>query len=206
MEITHIGHACFRLRGKTATLVIDPYDPQMVGLKMPKLTADAVLCTHSHGDHHYLEAVEEARVVIDGPGEYEVSQATILGIPASHGADRGSVTIYRIQMDGLVLVHLGDLGEKLKSEQLDELNEVDILMVPVGGRFTLDAGQAAEVVAQIEPKIVIPMHYKVEGLAIEIGTKDAFLKEMGKEEVRPQPKLVITKEKLPPEMEVVVLE
>lgn len=206
MEITHIGHSCFKLRGKTATLVIDPYDPKMLGLKMPKLTADAVLCTHSHGDHHYLEAVEEARVIIEGPGEYEISGAAILGIPASHGADRGDITVYRIQMDGLTLVHLGDLGEKLKSEQLDELDEVDVLMVPVGGRFTIDAHQATEVVAQIEPKIVIPMHYKVEGLNLELASKDAFLKEMGKESIQPQPKLVITKDKLPAEQQVVVLE
>lgn len=190
MEITHLGHACFRLRAKNTALVIDPFSSKMTGLRMSKVTADAVLCTHGHLDHHDLERVEGYRVVIDAPGEYEVGGAQILGIAAFH------ITLYQIKLEGLTLAHLGDLGQTLTDKMVEELDGVDILMIPTGGVNTIGPAEAAQVVAQLEPKIVIPMHYPV----------DLFLKEMGKEGVKPQPKLVITKDKLPEEMEVIVLE
>lgn len=209
MEITHLGHACFKLRGKNVTLLIDPFSED-IGLKMPKVTADAVLTTHRHPDHHDLSRVSDYRVLIEGPGEYEVGGAQIVGISAFHdtakGQERGKVTLYHIKMDGLSLAHLGDLGDKLNETQIEKLSGVDILMVPVGGTFTISPGVAAEVVAQIEPKVVIPMHYFVPGLKFNLASVDSFLKEMGKEEVKPQPKLVVTKDKLPQEVEVVVLE
>lgn len=209
MEITHLGHACFRLRGKNVALLIDPFSEE-IGLKMTKVTADAVLTTHQHADHHDLSKVEGYRVLIEGPGEYEVGGAQILGIAAFHdkskGSERGRVTLYEIKMDGLSLVHLGDLGDKLTDKQVEDLDDVDILMVPVGGTFTIDPAAAGEVVVQLEPKIVIPMHYFVPGLKYNLLPVENFLKEMGKEGVKPQPKLVISKEKLPEEMEVAVLE
>lgn len=209
MEIIHLGHACFRLRGKSATLILDPFS-ETTGLKMPKSSADAVLITHKHPDHSDLSRVEGYRVLIEGPGEYETGGAQIVGISAFHdsdkGKERGKITVYHIEMDGLSLVHLGDLGVKLNESQIEELNGVDILMIPVGGLFTITPAVAAEVVAQLEPKIVIPMHYFVPGLKFDLLPVENFLKEMGKEDVKPQPKLVITKDKLPQEMEVVVLE
>lgn len=209
MEITHLGHACFRLRGKTATLILDPFSEE-IGLKMPKVSADAVLITHKHFDHSDISKVEGYRVLIEGPGEYEVGGAQIIGIPAFHdkskGQERGKVTLYQIKMDGLSLVHLGDLGEKLSDQQIEELNGVDILMIPVGGIFTIDPPTASEVVTQLDPKIVIPMHYLVPGLKSNLLPLGNFLKEMGKEDTKPQSKLVITKDKLPEEMEVAVLE
>lgn len=209
MEITHLGHACFKLRGKNTTLLLDPFG-ENIGLKMPKVTADVVLTTHKHFDHHDLSKVEDYRVLIESPGEYEVGGAQILGISAYHdaqkGADRGKVTLYQIKMDGLTLVHLGDLGEKLNEKQTEELNGADILMIPVGGIFTIDAVVASEVVGQIEPKIVIPMHYLVPGLKFNLLPLVNFLKEMGKDDVKPQTKLVVTKDKLPEELEVVVLD
>ncbi|MBI4100386.1 MBL fold metallo-hydrolase [Candidatus Microgenomates bacterium] len=209
MEISHLGHACFKLRGKNITLLIDPFDDS-IGLKMPKVTADAVLCTHAHPDHHDLSRVEGYRVVIEKPGEYEVGGAQILGVSAFHdaskGSERGKVTCFQIKMDGLSLVHLGDLGTKLTSDQVEELNDIDILMVPTGGLFTISSSEAAEVAAQLEPKIIIPMHYKVDNLKLALEPVNNFLKAMGKENVKPQPKLVVNKDKLPGEPEVVVLE
>ena len=209
MEVTHLGHSCFKLRGKGVTLLIDPFSEE-IGLKMPKMTADAVLVTHKHADHHDLSKVSEYRVLVEGPGEYEIGGAQIFGISAFHdssgGKERGKITIYHIKMDGLTIVHLGDLGEKLNDKQIEELDGVDILMIPVGGVFTIDAAKAAEVVAQLEPKIVIPMHYFVPGLKYNLSPVTNFLKEMGKEGIKPQPKLVITKEKLLEETELVVLE
>lgn len=209
MEITHLGHACFKLRGKNATLIIDPFSSD-IGLKMPKIEADAVLCTHRHPDHHDLSRVENYRVLIESQGEYEVGGAQILGVLGFHdknkGAERGRITLFQIKMDGLTIVHLGDLGDKLTDQQIEELDGADILMIPVGGTFTIDAALATEVVAQLGPKIVIPMHYMVPELKFNLLPVENFLKEMGKEDVKPLPKLVVTKDKLPAETEVVVLE
>ncbi|MDP3998233.1 MAG: MBL fold metallo-hydrolase [bacterium] len=211
MEITHLGHSCFKLRGKNVTLLLDPPSEEEMGFKILKSTVDAVLTTHNHPDHHDLDRVEGYRVLIEGPGEYEVGGALILGISAFHdnvkGKDKGKVTLFQIKVDGLTLAHLGDLGDKLNEAQIEELNGVDILMIPVGGHSTISPAVAAEVAAQLEPKIVIPMHYLVPGLKnTSLMPVENFLKEMGKEATPPQPKLVITKDKLPQELEVVVLE
>lgn len=210
MEISHIGHACFKLRGRKTTLIIDPYLPSATGLKIPKLVADAVLCTHGHDDHHNLVAVAGYRVVIEAPGEYEVAGAQILGVPAFHdsssGSERGRVTLFQIKIEGLTLVHLGDLGHKLDEKETEELNGVDILMIPVGGVYTLNAREASLVVSQLAPKIVIPMHYKVAGLKYNLEPVERFLKEMGKEGIKPEPKLIMTKDRLPEDLQVIILE
>jgi len=214
MEIYHLGHASFKIRGRQATLVTDPFSPEMTGLKFPKVEADIVTVSHQHEDHNAISnlksQISNGPLIISGPGEYESRGVKILGISTFHdssqGSERGKNTVYQIKMDGLTLVHLGDLGEKLTTEQVETLNGVDILMVPVGGVYTIDSKGAVQVVGQLEPRIVIPMHYHVPGLKFELEPLDKFLKEMGKEETTPQPKLVISKDKLPEEMEVVVLE
>lgn len=209
MEITHLGHSSFKIRGKSLTLVTDPFLPEMVGLKFPKVEADIVTISHNHEDHNQARLVGGNPRIFSGAGEYEVGGTKIVGIQTYHdnekGAKFGKNTIYQIQMDGLILAHLGDLGGKLTTEQIETLNGVDIIFVPVGGTFSLDAHNASEVVAQFEAKIVIPMHYGLPGLKIDLSPVDKFLEEMGKEEVKPQPKLVVTKDKLPDELEVVVL-
>lgn len=215
MEITSLGHASFKIRGKQATLVTDPYDPSLVGLKFPRnIEADIVTVSHDHPDHNYVTAVSGQPFVIRGPGEYEVKGVAMVGIATFHdeagGGKRGRNTLYRIDIDGVSLVHLGDLGHKLTSEQLDALDGVDILLTPVGGFYTIDAGVAAQIVGDLEPKIVIPMHYNRAGLNQdgfgELQPVSAFLKEIGKEGVAPQPKLTISKDKLPTELQVIVLE
>lgn len=215
MDIYWGGQALFRLKGKNATVVIDPYDPEFTGLKLPKeLSADVVLSSHEHGDHNNTGVVKNATgenpPVFKEPGEYEVAGVVITGISSFHddanGSERGKNTIFNIMIDGLNILHLGDLGQsKLTEEQLTQIGDVDILLVPVGSIFTIDGKAAAGIVSQLEPKIIIPIHYKTPGLKFELEGVEGFLKEMGAENIVSQPKLSISKEKLPEEPMVVLL-
>jgi len=212
MEIKYFGHSCFLLRDKNATLLTDPFSPE-VGLKLPRIAADIVTITHDHYDHNNTGIVQakmrEEPFIIKGPGEYEVSGVSIFGVATYHdnslGKERGRNTIYIIIMDGIRLAHLGDLGHILTDEQLEEVNGVDILFIPTGGIYTLDAKEAVEVIGQIEPRIVIPMHYQLPGLKIKLNPVEDFLKEMGLKEIKPLDKLVVSRERLPEERAVVVL-
>lgn len=213
MDITYLGHSSFKLRGKNALVVTDPFGGS-IGLPFPKHTAaDIVTVSHDHDDHNAIQVIEGSPFVISGPGEYEIKGVGIVGMGVYHddqkGEKRGKNTIYRIELDGLTIVHLGDLGHELTSAQVDALDGVDILLVPVGGVYTIDAGLAAKVVGEIEPTIVIPMHYNRPGLDQKmfagVAGVDAFLKEMGKTDVTPQPKFSVTREKLPEEMQIIVL-
>lgn len=213
MDITYLGHSSFKLRGKQASIVTDPFG-SMVGLPFPKhTTADIVTISHDHEDHNAPGAVEGNPFVVAGPGEYEIKGVGIVGVGVFHddssGAKRGKNTIYRIELDGISIVHLGDLGHELTSAQVDNLDGVDILLVPVGGVYTIDAAMAAKVVGEIEPAMVIPMHYNRPGLDQKtfggLSGVDVFLKEMGKADITAQAKFSITEDKLPEEMQVVVL-
>ena len=207
-----MGHAAFKIKGKEATIVTDPFDPKSVGFDFPKVKVDIVTVSHDHDDHNFVEGVGGEPFIISGPGEYEVSGVQIFGVKAYHdnkkGAERGKTTLYLIEMDDLSLVHLGDLGHKLEHDQVEELNSVDILMVPVGGIYTINAETAAEVVAQLEPKIVIPMHYQTPELKLprKLDPVGKFLEQMGEENVRREKRLRVTKSSLPEDTEVVVLE
>ncbi|MBI2595152.1 MBL fold metallo-hydrolase [Candidatus Daviesbacteria bacterium] len=209
MDIYWYGQACFKIKGKNATIFIDPFKPDFTGLKLPKdMEADIALSTHDHDDHNNLEAVLSNPVKISGPGEYEAKGVSIIGIQVAHdgtgGLDRGKNTVYNIMVDGLNIVHLGDLGHKLSEDQVQEIGSTDILMAPVGGIYTVGAKEAEEIIVQLEPKIIIPMHYLIPGLKFELEGVEHFLKDMG-EGSEPLPKLSITKDKLPEEPKVVVL-
>lgn len=214
MDITYFGHSSFRLRGKTATVVTDPYSAD-IGLKFPRhIEADIVTVSHDHRDHNAVEQIEGNPFVIRGPGEYEIKGIGVVGFSVFHdeqkGALRGKNTIYRIEVDGVSIVHLGDLGHMLTSEEVEALDGVNVLMVPVGGLHTIDAAKASHLINEIEPSIVIPMHYGRPELNQKIFSTLAplsvFLKEIGKESIAPIPKLAISKDKLPAEMQVVVFE
>lgn len=215
MDIYWLGQACFKLKSKNTTVLIDPFDAEFTGLKLPKdLAADIVLSTHEHEDHNNTSLVKgintTSPMVFKQSGEYEVSGVIITGIPSFHdnsvGSERGLNTIFHIMLDGLNIVHLGDLGQsKLSEDQIAQISETDILLVPVGSVYTIDGKQASDIVSQLEPKIIIPMHYFIEGLKFQLDPVDKFLKEMGAESVVAQPKLSITKDKLPEEPQVVVL-
>ncbi len=215
MDIYWYGQACFKLKGKTASVIIDPFDSEFTGLKLPKeVQGDMVLISHEHEDHNNSSDIETALgkkpMVFRDPGEYEVGGVVISGLSSFHddtqGLERGKNIIFHLLFDGLDIVHLGDLGQsKLTEEQIAQIGEVDILLIPVGGVYTIDSKGAASIVAQLEPKIIIPMHFKTEGLKFELSGVEGFLKEMGAEAVTPVPKLSTTKDKLPEEPQVVVL-
>lgn len=215
MDIFPLGHSSFRIKGKNAVVVTDPFDPAFTGIKFPKIEeADIVMISHDHPDHNAVSQVPGKPFVIKGPGEYEVKGVTVVGIASYHdekkGEERGKNTIYKFTVDGINLCHLGDLGQKLTEKQVEEIGDVDVLFVPIGGFYTISPEIASEVIAQIEPFVVIPMHYKRDDLKEEIAEKleglDKFLKQMGAEGLEKQNKYTISKDKLPEIMTIVVIE
>ena len=147
--------------------------------------------------------------MVAGPGEYEISGVLIIGIPTCHDADggkiRGKNTVYLMEVDGIAVCHLGDLGHVLTEEQVEEIDDVDVLLLPVGGVSTIDAPVATEVIRRLEPGVVIPMHYKTPELKRELEPVDKFLKEMGIEQIDAQPKLSLTQSSLPTSPQVFLL-
>ncbi|TSC75361.1 MAG: hypothetical protein G01um101430_456 [Parcubacteria group bacterium Gr01-1014_30] len=229
MQITWKGQACFQItavpdKNSQVKIVIDPYSEE-IGLRLPKLEADIVLSTHNHYDHNNVKAISpsagaltelsrtssgQAHFLVEGPGEYEAKGVIIQGIHSWHdekeGAERGSNTIYTLEAEDLRLCHLGDLGQKeLTSEQLEKIGQVDILMIPVGGVYTIDAKGALKVMSQIEPKIAIPMHYALPKLKVKLDGIDKFLKEVGLKRITPEAKLVVKKKDLSEEEAKIVL-
>ncbi len=212
MEITLLGHASFRIKGKKATIVTDPFNSDMVGLKYPRQSADIVTVSHDHSDHNEVGNVSSVKKVIGGPGEYEILGASFIGISTYHddkkGELRGKNTIYVIEVDGLRLAHLGDLGHKLSEKVLEMIGNIDILMIPVGGEYTIGPEAAVEVVRSIEPTITIPMHYQVRGMKPDLFNKlekvDHFLSDLGLP-VEKLPKLIIRKETLGEDQKIIVL-
>lgn len=210
MEITWFGHSCFLLRSGEVRLLTDPFDNSLgyPPLKS-KLAVNIITVSHSHPGHNYTAKLKDKSRVIDGPGEYEIRGVFIDGIRMFHdneqGSKRGQNTVYVIEMDGLILCHLGDLGHSLSPQQVQELSRVEVLMLPVGGVSTLNAEMAARVVRLLEPRIVIPMHFKTE-VTHWLEPVDRFLKEMGSRGVAPQSKLSITRSGLPNETQVILLE
>lgn len=214
MYITWLGHSCFKLQDKigpdSITVITDPFDPSYTGLSLPKTEADIVTISHDHKDHNYLAGIKGQPFAVQRAGEYEYKGVFIEGIDAAHdnkdGAERGPIVMYRIDMDDLSIAHLGDLGHALETKQLEKLEGTDILLIPVGGKYTLNASQAVEVINQIEPRIVIPMHYAVPGLKInDLDKLDKFVKEIGLTPIY-EDKLKITKKDLPLEdTELVIL-
>ena len=179
MKIQYLGHSCFKLTESTGTTIItDPY--KGIGYELPKgLKADAVTVSHSHFDHNHVKAIGGHPRVLDKEGFYELPGVEITGIKSYHdnqgGRQRGENIIYKFRMDGLEVCHLGDLGEECSSELLEMILPVNILLIPVGGTYTVDAELAKEYVDRIMPEIVIPMHYKTRSLNLDLDKADAFL-------------------------------
>ena len=216
MIITYHGHSCFKLKGKTGTLVFDPYD-EVVGWTLPTLSADVVVISHGHHDHNNVKAVRptsrrDQPFVVTQPGEYEVGGISVFGVATYHddqeGILRGTNSVFTALIDGVRVTHLGDLGHQLTAEQAEAIGSSDVLLCPVGGHFTINPEGAVKVIRALEPSIVIPMHYLTEkhdkNLFADMKTVADFLKEYSVE-VSPLPQLDVDHSRLPEETTVVVL-
>jgi L-ascorbate metabolism protein UlaG (beta-lactamase superfamily) len=187
MEITYLGHSSFKIKTKSASVITDPFDPKEVGLKYSGVEGEIVTVSHDHKDHNAADKVSSVKKILTGPGEYEISGISIMGYRTYHdkkeGAERGKNTVFVIEAEGLRLVHLGDIGHALNDDLVDEIGDVDVLMIPVGGFYTIGPKEATEVISKIEPYFVIPMHYKTPDLSPSLGDNllpvEDFLKESG---------------------------
>ncbi|HZY40896.1 MAG TPA: MBL fold metallo-hydrolase [Anaerolineae bacterium] len=211
VEITWLGHSCFRLRDRSATVVTDPYGKD-IGLILPRVRADIVTLSHDADDHNYVKGVKGEFRVLTGPGEYEVSSVFVTGLELRGSKKKETAagprnTVFLFEFDDLTVCHLGDLNIVPTQAQVEEaLGAVDVLLIPVGGEESLNASQAAEVVSLLEPHIVIPMHYHVPDITLNLDPVGKFLKEMGLDKVQPQESLKISRSGLPDETQIVLLE
>ncbi|WP_378953640.1 MBL fold metallo-hydrolase [Pelosinus sp. sgz500959] len=209
MQIEWKGHSSFVLHSDNGqTVLTDPFNEQ-VGLPVPNVDVNVVTVSHQHGDHNATGLLPGTPIVVDGIGQHTVAGIGIHGIAAYHDAEQGALrgknTIFVITVDEMNVCHLGDLGHPLTPEQVAEIGKVDILLVPVGGFYTIDAQQAYDIVQQLQPKIIIPMHYKLdERLVYPIAPVDGFLSFY--QEVKTKDVLKITKTSLPKESQVILLE
>ena len=205
MDITLLGHDCFRLKGRDATLITDPFK----GVAGLTSGIDVVTVSHDTQGHTSLADVSGDFRAVTGPGEYEIKGILITAVGTfhdnTHGKDRGRNTVYLVQLDDLRVCHLGHLGHVLASEQVDEIGTVDVLFVPIGTSECLTSAQLSDVISQLEPSIVIPMDWADESTTESTPTLDRFCHEMGVKEFELLPKLSITKSSLPSETQVVVL-
>lgn len=210
MVIIWYGHSCFKIQSGEIVVVSDPFAKE-IGLTPPRMRADVVLVSHGHYDHSNSESLTGEPFVISEPGEYEIKGVEVRGIQTHHdqagGKERGLNTIYVVNLEGIRIAHLGDFGEgSLRNETLSEMGDIDILLLPVGGVYTIDAEAAAKVVKQVEPRYVIPMHYKIPGLKVKLDPVDSFLKEMGAGKTEALDRLTVKKKDLEGEKtEVVVM-
>ena len=209
MDITWYGHSCFRLSDRGTTIVTDPPSDDM-GYDRPRIRADVVTISHEHPGHNNRIGFRGGPKIFDGPGEYEVKGVFITGINTYHdarsGATRGRNTVFVFEVDGVTICHLGDLGHVPSQSQVETLSSVDVLLIPVGGLHTIDASKATEVISLVEPRLVIPMHYKTPVEKAKLQTLSKFLKEMGLAPTPAQSELRVTKSSLPNETQVVVLD
>lgn len=212
MEITYLGHSSFLLNFKTTKVVCDPFSDSSVGFKLGKTSGNIVTVSHDHDDHNNFEIVDGEPIVINGPGEYEIKGVAITGMPTFHddveGKERGKNVVYVFDAEELRICHLGDLGHELSDKQINELGDIDVLLIPVGGVYTIDANQAVKLIKKIGPSIVVPMHFKTEDHGKEFD-KCSSLKEFVDEmqlEVKKESKLSVKKLDLPEELSLVVLE
>ena len=188
MKIQYLGHSSFKLTESTGiSVVTDPYDDS-VGYHMPETDADAVTVSHHHYDHDAISKVKGNPVVLDKETGYILKDSVeISSIMSFHddcrGKKRGKNIIFKFRMDGLDVCHLGDLGEDCSSDLIEMILPVNVLMIPVGGNYTIDAKMAKEYVDRIMPDIVIPMHYRAKGCKLDIDKVDDFIDEFDGENV-----------------------
>lgn len=214
MNIRYLGHSSFLIEGSTGKVVTDPYDSVIMKHSFPKVEADIVTISHQHKDHNASHSVHGDPLVVNIPGEYEKKGIRIYGFETYHdkqmGAERGKNTMFKIVMDEVSILHCGDLGHVLSKEIIEEVDGVDILMIPVGGNYTINADEARDIVSKVEPYVVIPMHYKSnagfdEALMSKLQPVSDFIEKIGVTDIEPVKKFSY-KRNDEDEMSVVVME
>lgn len=207
LQIRWHGHSCFEITNNT-TVVTDPHDGKSLGITSPTVAGDIILVSHNHYDHNSVKSVEkEGSKIVTDERKRTIENVEIKGFPTFHdeaqGAKRGKNIIFKFSMDGVTFCHLGDLGHEPDEATLNQIGgDVDILFIPVGGTFTIDAETAKKVVQTVKPKIVIPMHYKIAGLSLPIAGLDPFLEHNSRKIVRVGNEIDIEKEDLSKEQEI----
>lgn len=208
-DIQYLGHACFRLRGRDGVVICDPFG-RSVGSDIGRPTAHIATVSHAHPDHNNVAPIKPLReklFVVEAAGEYEVGGILITGVRTYHdkakGAELGPNIAFVIHLDEVVFCHLGDLGHELTQAQVEAIGNVDVLFVPVGGGETIGAAEAINVISQIEPRIVIPMHYATAQLSFDqpLAPLERFTHEMGLKEVVAEEKLSLSASSLPADTE-----
>ncbi|MDD4802876.1 MAG: MBL fold metallo-hydrolase [Syntrophomonas sp.] len=207
MKIKWRGHASFIIEAGSKKIITDPFAEQY-GYPLHPVSADIVTISHEHRDHNAVETIEGQPRIIRGAGLETMGEITIQGIASFHdkqqGQERGQNTIYKISAESIELVHLGDLGQMLSAEQVREIGKVDVLLLPVGGRYTIDAPEAVKTVNLLQPKIVIPMHYSTPHLTFELAPLEKFTANY--DQIIKKPVLEISNSDLGADMKIIVLE
>jgi len=213
MEITWYGHSCFRINDRgMAAVVTDPYNPELVGFDPGKLKAEIVTVSCNKPAHNYIKAIRGKAFEINGPGEYEIGGVFVTGVRINGSKRKESAedirnTVYLIDYNGLNIAHLGELNNVPSQTEVEGLGEVHVALVPVGGRMSLNAAKAAEIISLLEPSIVIPMHYAIDGSLMDLDPLSKFLKEMGLTTIETEESIKLSSVNvLPEETRVVVLE
>jgi L-ascorbate metabolism protein UlaG (beta-lactamase superfamily) len=210
ITIEWLGHACFRIRGSDGkSILIDPYDDS-IGYRIPDYSCDILLISHEHFDHAAEHFVPSEHVTIREAGKHDAKGVVFEAKEYSHdeagGRMRGHTLAFRFQVDGVPFAHLGDLGDIPSQAELDFLRGVNCLMIPVGGYFTINASQATQVVNELKPAYIFPMHYKTRVLTLPIGNVDDFLKDKSDVLRIADTKFTLEPDKLPSRPTIVVLD
>lgn len=207
-EVRWFGHNCFRIRAKEATIITDPVG-RITGYAMKPQTADIVTVSHEHEGHMNLDAVKPEYRVIDGPGEYEMHDVFVTGVRTWHddkkGTERGFNTMYVFDLEGIRFAHLGDLGHNLSESQSEALEEIDVMLIPVGGGTAITADIAADLVTRLSPKLVIPMQYQTAKGDADLGQVADFFKKLGISQPEPLDKLMLKSGELSETTQVMLL-
>jgi L-ascorbate metabolism protein UlaG (beta-lactamase superfamily) len=208
-EIKWFGHACFSVRGRDVTVLMDPV-PRESGYDIGSPEADIVTVSHQHRGHSATDLVKPGFRLVNGPGEYEIQEVFITGVQTYHDNDKGKThgknTVYVIEIDDLIIGHLGDIGHVLTEEQVEAMSSVDVLLVPAGGGPTITPAQAAEIIGQVDPGIVIPMQYRTEKGDFERDPIDGFIRELGITEYQTEERLTVRKVDVSDAPQVVILQ
>ena len=214
MQIKWLGHAAFAIiTDKGKTILTDPYEAGSydgaVGYPKISVQADLVTVSHQHADHNDTKSLFGNPKIIDKEGKYDIDDIKITGVSCFHdqseGKERGGNIIFIYEIDGFRLAHLGDMGHMPTQEQFNKIGEIDILLIPIGGHFTIDSKEATQIVANIIPKVTIPMHYKTEVLGFPIAPVDDFIKDKSNVKRIEEVEIFLTKDDLPSESEIWVL-